>query len=792
MVLDNMIMNNPLNMNDWKFSRFIKAILLMQLLMFVVIGLGLNNITIPIITPLITFIYLTFIPGFLILRIFRMHKLGNIETILYAVGVSILSLMFTGLLTNTIYPLFGIYRPITLFYLSVTISLYVLMLCILSYIMDRNYYVPDFIDVKEYFNSRVLFLCILPFLAIFGSYSLNFYDNNLISMFLFSLIALTLILVIFDKIPKKLYSFTIWIVAISLLYVTSLISPYVWGWDIQNEFYLANLVIQTSHWNYSLPDAYNAMLSIVMVAPIYSIFTSISLDHVFKIIYAFLLSLVPLGLYKVFKIQTNPKIAFSAVFLFMSSNTFYIELLSLGRQIVAELFLVLMLLLIFSKKDNMSLRVLFILFGIGLIVSHYTVTYFFIFALLCIFSISILFHLLIRNTNLNKKSTILLNGFIPGFLVLFTYLWYTNIASGYASAGIITVFRVVIVALGQKIYLFMLKSPIIQNVHLILLTLSLLVMFVFIIYRKNRIVSNIKLKEKYLIHLINQIIDRIESKINHKVIAVLSIMILIVLGFLTGSPKTWIVSVLRYLNFIVIFLSVTGFLYSFIFYSKNKIQKEYFTFSAIVIVMLIAGILLPYFEAAFHIPRIFHISFIFLTPFCIIGGLLVVKSVLKTLNKIKPINTEVFKLFSVFLLIFMLFNTGFVSVIANQSIPMHLTDPSLNSDFHPRFDHPESLGAKWLAENKVDPFIYADVYGVFAFYRHIYSPVLPAVYNNVFPVSNYNDDSYIYLRRLNLNNTLLIGFTCRTNRNRVYKDMSSVINPKNRIYENGGSRIYHG
>jgi uncharacterized membrane protein len=291
-----------------------------------------------------------------------------------------------------LYPLLDISEPITLVYLVITISLYVLALCVLSYIRDRNFFDENLIDFNEYFNSRFLFLCILPFLAIFGSYALNFYNNNLISMFLFALIALTLILVIFDKIPRKLYSFTVWIIAISLVYVSSLVSPYIWGWDIQNEYYLANLVIQSSYWNFSLQDAYNAMLSIVMVAPIYSIFTSINLDYVFKIIYPFLFSLVPLGLYKIFKKQTSHKIAFAAVFLFMSFNTFYIELLSLAREMTAELFLVLMLLLIFSKRSNKSSIILFVLFGMGLIVSHYSVTYFFIFTLLSVSLILILFH----------------------------------------------------------------------------------------------------------------------------------------------------------------------------------------------------------------------------------------------------------------------------------------------------------------------------------------------------------------------------------------------------------------
>jgi uncharacterized membrane protein len=45
------------------------------------------GITIPVLRQLIGFVYLTFMPGMVILRIFRLHQLGNIKAILYASGI---------------------------------------------------------------------------------------------------------------------------------------------------------------------------------------------------------------------------------------------------------------------------------------------------------------------------------------------------------------------------------------------------------------------------------------------------------------------------------------------------------------------------------------------------------------------------------------------------------------------------------------------------------------------------------------------------------------------------------
>ena len=89
-----MLINNPFKLNDWKYGQFIKTIVIIQLLMLFFTFLNFKNIQIPIITPLIGFIYLTFIPGMIILRILNLHDLGTLKSVLYGVGLSISSIMF--------------------------------------------------------------------------------------------------------------------------------------------------------------------------------------------------------------------------------------------------------------------------------------------------------------------------------------------------------------------------------------------------------------------------------------------------------------------------------------------------------------------------------------------------------------------------------------------------------------------------------------------------------------------------------------------------------------------------
>lgn len=777
-----MKINNPFQMNDWKFGQFMKYVLLMQVLVLVIIGLELNKIVIPIVDQLIAFIYLIFIPGILILRIFKIHKLSTIETILYSVGLSIFSIMFIGLILNFIGPIFGIVNPISIFPVVTVMSLFVVILCVLSYIRDKDFSDVNFIDTKDFLSPVFLLLCITPFLAVFGTYFVNFYNNNLISMLLIVLIAVIVFLVVFDKIPRKLYPFAIWIIAISLLYGSSLISTYLWGWDIQNEYYLANTVFNNFYWGSTFWDAYNSMLSVVMLAPIYSLITNMDLIYVFKIMYPLLFSLVPLGLYKIFKEQTNPKLAFLASFLFASSSSFFMILPAEAREMIAEIFLISLLLLIFSKKIK-NLQALFIIFGIGLVVSHYSSTYLFLSIIISVFILLALFYLYkwFVNPNGEKFFNILklmnspINIVTVMIIVIFTYLWYNYIAGGLALKALIDLWGLIGNDFSQKLTPFIAKLGLI-NFYMVLVGIILILavlLFVAFKYRKN-----IAKRSSNFNNFINPVL---QSKWKYHILAFLSMIILLLFAFLIGKPQTWIVAVQRYLNFVLVFFTLTGLLLSIFQLVENRFKKEYFAFSIVSVLVLLTGIFFPTFENSFSITRIFQMTFIFLSPFCVIGGIIVFKSFFKSLNKSKIDSNVLIKVFSIFLLISLFFNTGFFSVISNTSIPVHL---STESDVYPRFDFQETLGAQWLYENRISDNIYADEHGILLFKKYMYYAPVLSYYKG-------QNNSYIFARKLNQGNIFLVTIEVDSKeKSKVYEDMSGMINTKNEIYDNGEAKSY--
>ena len=778
-----MILNNPFQMNDWKFSQFIKSIILIQVLLLITCGLSLYGINIPVFTQLTGFIYLTFIPGYLILRILKLHNLGNVKSILYAAGLGITGAMLIGFLMNMIFPLFGILKPLSIIPLTGTMVLYVIILAILSYIRDKDFHNLSFMDTDDLLSPLTLFLCIIPFLAISGSYFVNFYNNNLISMLLFALIAVIVGLVGFNKIPGKFYPFIVWIISISLLYASTLISTYIWGWDIQNEYFLANMVFNNSYWDFNFADAYNAMLSVVILGPVYSIFTNMDLIYVFKIIYPFLFSLVPLGLYNLFKGQTNSKIAFLASFLFVSFSSFFMILPSAGRAMIAELFLILLLLLILSKR-NKSLMVLLVIFSLGLVISHYSLTYFLLFVLISSFIFINLFYSYKWFIKYNGENFIFImkilrlriNLFIIALIALFAYLWYGFLAKGMALKGFTDLFDVAKENILKNLGIFITKYGL-TNFYFLIMGVLIFAVFLLAVlrFRKNKIKTGSENRLNSLTGLI------LQSKRKYLLTAVLSVITLVIMVFLVGNPQTWIVAVQRYLNFALVFFTLTGLALTFLNIYKNS--KEYFVLSIVAMAILITGIFFPVFESSFNITRIFQITFIFLSPFCIVGGIIVFKSIIKSFKRLDVFHEKPLKIFSIFLILFMLFNTGFFSVLTNTSIPVHL---SSESDIFPRFNQHETSGAQWLYNHNAGGNIYGDEHGVLLFKKYFYYVPDLSLYKD-------EDNSYIFSRKFNQGNIFLLTIERGSKeKTKVYKDMSDLINRKTKIYDNGGARVYYG
>jgi uncharacterized membrane protein len=701
-----------LQLSDWGIKKVIIAVLSIQLAVWGAVGLDALGINIPILRQVIVFIYLSFIPGYLILRILKIHQLSAIETLLYAVGLSLSFTMLSGVLINSVCPIFGFNKPISSLPLIISISIEIIILCIICYLRDNDVQqLPPNMCAENIFSLPVLLLTLLPIIAICGTYLINFYGHNLLLMLLIAVLALLAVLTGFGVVPEKLYPYAIFVTAISLLFHTSLFSSYIWGWDIQHEYYLANLVIKNSFWDYLIPFNTNGMLSIVMLAPIYSKLCAAELVWVFKIIYPLFFSLVPLGLYHAYQKQTNNKIAFFSCFLLISLFTFYTEMVGLARQQIAELFLVLIILVILSEKiSKINKSILFIIFAFSLFVSHYGLSYIFLFCLTGALLILKIFDSNKHEPDVANKQHRVININNVGICLAFAITWYICVSDSSTFNTVVFIGNDIISNLAE---LFNPES--VQGMAMI------------------------KAQTSSLLHETAKAIHLL----THFFIA------------------------------IGIFALIT---------KKVRLNEEYAAFSLMKFFLLIACLILPYFASALNTTRFYQISLIFLAPFCIIGvytAFQYVSNLFQIKYNIKTITTTL----SVFLAIFLLFNTGFVYEIAKDNPTSFFLNTELDG---PYFNQQEVRGAEWLFQNRNKKLVvYADGYR---------SQLCKSIanYEKITTDKNLLHDfsrTYIYLGTFNLKEKLLYVVEEDKGRKEHIDIETKIIIDRSKIYDSENVNI---
>ncbi|MBM4447430.1 MAG: DUF2206 domain-containing protein [Chloroflexi bacterium] len=368
--------------NDWPIKKCLVLSVSLLLATLGLIGLAALGLDIPILRQIVGFALLTFVPGILLLRILRIHNISIIESLLYSVGLSLAFVMAVGTLANFALPPLGIKHPISVGPLVVSFTVFLLILCAFAYLRDKDFHltsIPADANKKESkvgFGKNLnpyLLAILLPLLAILGTSMANAYQSNLLLLILIVIVAIIIGVVAFNKvIPPQAYPFTIVMMALALLYQTTLVSNYLVGSDIHLEYYFAWVVAQNGFWNAAVAVPVNACLSIVMLAPVYSLLLNIDIVWLFKIVYPVFFALMPLALFRMLRLQIRPQYAFLATAFFITMPMFTMDMVQLARQQVSELFFVLVILLMVDRKLTLVQRTaLVLIFGFGVIVSHY-------------------------------------------------------------------------------------------------------------------------------------------------------------------------------------------------------------------------------------------------------------------------------------------------------------------------------------------------------------------------------------------------------------------------------------
>lgn len=431
-------------------SKHFKAFIVFQVATWFAVGFN-----IPILRQFLGFLYLSFIPGLVILKALHINQRSVIHIFLFSVGLSLAFVMFIGLLLNWILPLIGLSAALNTFNLVITVTTLEFILLLtrrLNPSKDSLFIKPKFVASKS-----LLLIISIPLCSILGAILVDYYANNSLSLFTFVMICALFLLATFGKISPRLYPLVIVAIALALLFQTTLANHYLNGWDIHLEYYLAQITKNNQYWNSSLMSTleasnYSTMLSITILPTIYSNVLNLNIFYVYTIIYPLLFSLVPLALYRIYEEHFGSRFAFWSVFLFISFSSFYVDMTYLARQMIAELFFVLIFLLLFehgTKLNSTITQVMLIVFAFATVVSHYST------AFICIF------YLLFFSSVLTRNSTIRSRIIYLSLFACITFSWYIFVSYSTPVVSLVH-FGQAVTSSFQNLFVAQSKNPVLS------------------------------------------------------------------------------------------------------------------------------------------------------------------------------------------------------------------------------------------------------------------------------------------------------------------------------------------
>lgn len=552
-------------------------------------------------------------PGVVVLNLLRYRFPNTSDNVLVVVGLSISTLFIIGFVANMLLPLLGISRPLTLMPLLLLLNIFTLSVSTLAYYLNRKdlrEFPKPTVSIKQYFSTKTLALTLVPVLSILGTYLVNYHNVNILLLVLIVILIIIFLSAIFNFIfTSKDYSFIIWIAAISLLLHRTLISEYIMAFDVLGEMFVANTILNSGIWNIAsiYYGAYGSALSVTILPIYYNLICNLDLTWVYKIIFPFFLSLVPLGLYLIYRNYVNAKTAFASAFLFIVIEDFFVQIPYIPKQVIAQLFLCLVIYLLLNKERQNRLYLLFLMiFSAGLIVSHYGTALLVLLGLFFVFLCTQIFKRLAE-----FKSTHIGTG---TFKSRFNYL-SKNISLNY-----------------------------------VLLYSILLITWYTCISESVTFATTVKIGDHIGDALFTSFLDPETSRGAF---------------FFAKTYSSHLQTLYKSLQYVIIGFTCLGLLSSFLNFRKNRFDSEYLFFALFWFLICVSSICISYF-AVMNPGRLFQLSMFFFAPLFILGFQSINAIFGKITNTKYNIQHYLNMGIILFMCVYLMLSSGFLHEILNE------------------------------------------------------------------------------------------------------------------------------
>ena len=687
---------------------------------------------IPYIRQILGFLFLTFLPGLLILQILKSNKIEFTEKFVLTVGLGISFLMFFGLLLNNLSLGFGYKSPLSTVPLLISFNLATVALTFIAYRMNKNvvFSLPN-LNLTTSEKAFLIVPVIFPALSIFGVYFMNTTNNNTILIFFLFLIPIYVTFVCFlnKKFPARIYPLILFLISISLIIMLQLRSSHILGTDMHMEFYYFQTTFDNAYWSVFGHTTFDACLSISLLPTVYQSISNIEPEYFYKFFYVILFSLLPLIMFIISKKYIGYFYGFLASVFFMFQARF---VFSGGRTNVAIFFFALAMMVLFSDIiDPQKKRILFIVFMASCMVSHYSTTYIFFFILLGTFvGVEIL------SKKYSVKKIISLTIVILFFSMIF--FWYSQVTETAFNAGIGFV------------------GTTFKNLH---------EFFILESRGTGEALLGKDIMEKGIPHMVEFVFTWLTFA-------------LIGIGIITLIRRY------KEMSFPELNLKKSGFL-------KDKFEVAYFVIALACVGLLVVMIALPFVAVGYDMFRLYGVAITILSVFFVIGGIIVAKYLNKLLavlqGKASTNNASQVRAYLIILLVLIPYFFCVTGVMYNTfGVPRQIILNSEGRLYDALYVHDqESYGAKWLKncmdqQNKIA----VDYFGPNIFMSQTISKGLT---DSGALFKHKEIEGYIYLRYVNVVNGKLWE---RGGQWHNLTDYSEVFIGKGKIYDNGGSEVY--
>ncbi|HKZ42315.1 MAG TPA: hypothetical protein VJ044_15230, partial [Candidatus Hodarchaeales archaeon] len=232
---------------------------------------------------LLSFVFMSFLPGWLIIGSLKLNRLGWVEKAVLSVGLSTSFVMLFGLIINFTIPVFGYTKPLSLVPMVLSFTIAILALGFFASKENKNIIsIPRF-RLTTLEKALLLVPSSFPLLSILGMRHMNTTDNNTTLMILLLLIpAYVVFLSIYQKrTPERLYPAFVFLIGISILLLTSLRGNHVIGSDIHDAYFFFQTTLDNKYWSVTQPSLIESLLSISLLPSVYQVFLNTSQEYLY-------------------------------------------------------------------------------------------------------------------------------------------------------------------------------------------------------------------------------------------------------------------------------------------------------------------------------------------------------------------------------------------------------------------------------------------------------------------------------------------------------------------------------